>query len=69
MDNNRLALLNEAVQSEAGQRLLAYMQEVMVETAAAGKSNAEWVKGMGMLISCVKGIGQEFEKERNKGRN
>lgn len=45
------------------------MQEVMVETAAAGKSNAEWVKGMGMLISRVKGIVQEFEKERNKGRN
>ena len=69
MDNNRLALLNEAVQSEAGQRLLAYMQEVMVETAAAGISNAEWLKAMGMLISRVKVIGQEYEKQLNKRRN
>ena len=66
---DKLALLNEAVQSDAGKRLLVYMHDVMVETAAMANSNADWVKGMGMLISRIKMIEQDFKKELNKGRN
>lgn len=69
MDRERLAWLNEAVQSEHGKRLVAYMQDVMIETASFQNASAEWVKGMGILINRIKRIEQDFKKELEKGRN
>ena len=42
--------LKEALESKSGEIILQAAQNRMVELSAIMNANAEWVKGMGMLI-------------------
>lgn len=68
MDRDNLARLNEAVTSPQGQEIINYMCEYMIDMASKSGANAEWIKGMGMLIFHVKDIEQQFLREINNGR-
>lgn len=53
---NDLIDLREFLRSEKGELLLGYLTDFMVETSVKTNANAEWVKGMGMLINHLKEI-------------
>ena len=42
--------LREFLRSDKGRLLLCYLTDFMVEVSNRSNSNAEWIKGMGMLI-------------------
>lgn len=65
---DKLILLREAINSEGGRQVLSYATEYMIETASKTNANAEWVKGMGMLINHLKEVDELCKKqfERNK---
>ena len=43
--------LREFLRSDKGRLLLCYLTDFMVEVSNRSNSNAEWIKGMGMLIN------------------
>lgn len=45
-----LIRLRDAVASPDGQKILGECRRFMVEVACRSNSNAEWIKGMGLLI-------------------
>ncbi len=54
--------LREFLRSDKGRLLLCYLTDFMVETAAKANTNAEWVKGMGMLINHLNQVDSECRK-------
>lgn len=54
-----LLAIRELMRSEKGEMLLRYLMDYMVEVASRGNSNAEWIKGMGMLISRLQKVDEE----------
>ncbi len=48
--------LRDLMQSERGKLLLEYLSAYMVEMSVKSNANAEWIKGMGMLISHLKEV-------------
>ena len=57
-----LVELREFLHSDKGRLLLCYLTDFMIETASKTNTNAEWVKGMGMLINCLKEIDEKCRK-------
>lgn len=55
-DKDRLILIRDTINSESGRQVLSYATEFMLDVASRPGSNAEWVKGMGMLISHLKEV-------------
>ncbi len=60
--------LREFLHSAKGSFLLAYLTDFMVDTAVKANANAEWVKGMGMLINHLKEIDERCRKLNEKNR-
>jgi hypothetical protein len=60
--------LRDFLSSEGGRQVLSYATEYMIETASKTNANAEWVKGMGMLINHLQEVDEQCKKqfERNK---
>ncbi len=56
MQNNDLIELRELLQSEKGKLLLCYLTDYMVEMSVKSNADAEWIKGMGMLINRLRQI-------------
>ena len=48
--------LRDLMQSEKGKLLLEYLAGYMVEMSVKSNANAEWIKGMGMLINRLKEV-------------
>ena len=65
---DKLILLREFLNSDGGRQVLSYATDFMIETASKTNANAEWVKGMGMLINHLKEVDELCKKqfERNK---
>lgn len=64
-----LIILREFLKSEGGRQVLSYATEFMIETASRANANAEWVKGMGMLINHLNGVNELCQKKFSKERN
>ena len=54
-----LVELREFLSSDKGRLLLCYLTDFMIETSAKCNVNAEWIKGMGMMINHLKEIDQQ----------
>ena len=54
--------LREFLVSDKGKLLLCYLTEFMIETASKSNANAEWIKGMGMLIKHLYEIDEKCRK-------
>lgn len=54
-----LVELREFLSSDKGRLLLCYLTDFMIETSIKCNGNAEWIKGMGMLINHLKEIDQQ----------
>ena len=65
---DKLILLREFLDSDGGRLLLCYATEYMIETAAKPNANAEWVKGMGMLINHLNEVDKLCQQKFNKNR-
>lgn len=57
-----LVELREFLHSDKGRLLLGYLTDFMVEISIKGNTNAEWIKGMGMLINHLKEIDEQCRK-------
>ena len=51
-----LVELREFLSSDKGRLLLCYLTDFMIETSIKANADAEWIKGMGMLINHLKEI-------------
>ena len=51
--------LREYLRSAKGRLLLCYLTDFMVEVSNRSNSNAEWIKGMGMLINHLNEIDEK----------
>lgn len=60
-----LIVVRDLLQSEKGRELLDFMTGFMVEISVKNNSNAEWIKGMGMLIDHLKKI-DDICREKNE---
>lgn len=56
------------MRSEKGRLLLRYLTDFMVEFSTRGNANAEWIKGMGMLINHLKEIDEICQKLNEEKR-
>ena len=56
MQKNDLIELRESMQSEKGKLLLCYLTDYMVEMSVKANADAEWIKGMGMLINRLRQV-------------
>ena len=65
MDRNKLILLREAISSESGQLIINECHRYMVEMSAKSNSEAEWIKGMGLLVNRLLSIDEECQKMFN----
>lgn len=54
--------LRELMRSEKGKLLLGYLTAYMVEMSVKSNSNAEWIKGMGMLVNHLKEVDEICRK-------
>lgn len=54
-----LVELREFLHSDKGRLLLCYLTDFMVEVSTRSNGNAEWIKGMGMLINHLKEIDEQ----------
>ena len=60
--------LREFLLSDKGKLLLCYLTDFMIETASKSNTNAEWIKGMGMLIKHLNEIDEKCRKINNLNR-
>ncbi len=60
--------LREFLLSDKGKLLLCYLTDFMIETASKSNANAEWIKGMGMLIKHLNEIDEKCRKINNLNR-
>jgi hypothetical protein len=60
--------LRDFLNSEGGRQVLSYATEYMIETASKGNANAEWIKGMGMLINHLKEVDELCQRKFNNER-
>lgn len=58
--------LSQAIESTDGQKILTECQDFMVSMSAKVNVNAEWLKGMGMLIAHIRDIPAEVRKEHKR---
>lgn len=61
-----LVALRDSINSNDGKRILDECQRYMVETGSRQNSNAEWIKGMALLINRLKSIDDECQRLYNK---
>lgn len=54
--------LREFLNSDKGRLLLCYLTDFMIEIASKTNTNAEWIKGMGMLINHLKDVDEKCRK-------
>lgn len=60
--------LREFLLSDKGKLLLRYLTDFMIETASMPNANAEWIKGMGMLIKHLYNVDEKCRKINNLNR-
>ena len=68
MDRNKLIRLREAISSEDGQLIINECHRYMVEISAMSNSDAEWIKGMGLLVNRLLSIDEECQRLNNRER-
>ncbi len=68
-DINALIFIRDTIKSNGGRQVLSYAVDFMIENASRLGTNAEWVKGMGMLINHLEEVDEECQKLLNKERN
>lgn len=66
MDNIKLIELRELLKSKSGELFLSYAKDFMVEMSSKSNANAEWIKGMGMLINHFNGVEEECRKQNER---
>lgn len=62
----KLIALRDAIESTNGKLIIEECQRYMVEVASKPNSNAEWVKGIGLLLNQLKSIEEECRKLLSK---
>lgn len=60
--------LREFLRSDKGRLLLCYLTDFMVETSIKSGANAEWIKGMGMLINHLNTIDEKCRRDNEQNR-
>lgn len=60
-----LIVLREFLHSQTGQMLLQYLSDFMIETSVKANADAQWLKGMGMMIDHLKKV-DEICREKNE---
>lgn len=63
-----ILLLREFLHSDKGQWLLSYLTDFMVECSLKTNMNAEWIRGMGMMIHHLKQIDEQCRRENEINR-
>jgi len=58
--------LSQAIESADGKKILTECQDYMVSLSAKTNVNAEWIKGMGMLIAHIRDIPPQVRKEHER---
>lgn len=59
---SELIELREFILSDKGKLLLCYLTDFMIKTSSKANTNAEWIKGMGMLINHLHEIDEKCRK-------
>lgn len=62
----KLIALRDAIESTNGKLIIEECQRYMVEVASKPNSNAEWVKGIGLLLNQLKSIDGEYQRLYDK---
>lgn len=60
--------IREFLKTEKGQLLLGYLSDFMVEMSVKANVNAEWIRGMGMLINHLKEIDEICQRHNEIDR-
>lgn len=60
--------LREFLHSRTGQFLMDYLHGYMVETSVKNGANAEWIKGMGMMIDHLKKVDEKCREQNEMNR-
>ncbi len=60
--------LREFLQSARGRLLLCYLTDFMIETSVKANVNAEWIRGMGMLINHLKEVDEICRRQNEQDR-
>lgn len=68
MSDEDLIDLREFLKSKGGRLILCYACDFMIETSSKSCANAEWVKGMGMLINHLKEVDELCQQKFNRNR-
>lgn len=61
----QLIRLRDAVASPDGQAIVNECHRFMIEVASRSTSNAEWIKGMGLMVNRLLSIDDECQKMFN----
>jgi hypothetical protein len=69
MDKHKLALIDEALNSNHGKMIIDLIKEYMVELASHSNSNAEWVKGIGIALARLNDLQKEYRNLKTRERN
>ena len=60
--------LREFLKSGKGRLLLSYLTDFMVEMSVKGNVNAEWLRGMGMLIHHLEEVDEICRRQNEQDR-
>lgn len=60
--------IREFLKTEKGRLLLCYLSDFMVETSIKSNINAEWIRGMGMLINHLKEVDELCRRQNENNR-
>lgn len=60
--------LREFLNGHTGQFLLSYLCDFMIETSVKSGANAEWIKGMGMMIDHLKKVDAKCREQNEINR-
>lgn len=63
---DKLIRLREALASKEGQLIMEYCKDFMVEISGWNAANAEWIKGIGMLLRDLESVPEKCEREHAK---
>ena len=66
MSDEDLIDLRNFLKSKGGELVLRYAADFMIESSSKSSANAEWIKGMGMLINHLKEVDELCQKKFNR---
>ena len=66
---DELIKLREVLQSPDGRLILDYAKNYMITLANSRNTNAEWLKGIGLLLAKLQEVPEECKRENERNEN